>query len=137
LGHTRAGLQELNREIDELQNASHLKQASSRAERWSANHSVARESLKQRIAEQSTNRPMSNLSLMGALARVLPADVAVVEEAVTTTNTTFQKLGVLKNTSGYFAHRGWALGWGLNCVWNSGPLERRPSSGAGYLCDCQ
>jgi benzoylformate decarboxylase len=39
--------------------------------------------------------------------------VAVVEEAVTTTNTTFERLGVLKNTTGYFGHRGWALGWGL------------------------
>ena len=50
---------------------------------------------------------------MGALAKVLPPDVAVIEEAVTTTNTTFERLGVLKNTTGYFGHRGWALGWGL------------------------
>jgi benzoylformate decarboxylase len=46
----------------------------------------------------------------------LPADVAVVEEAVTTTNTTFERLGMLKNTTGYFGHRGWALGWGLGCA---------------------
>ena len=25
----------------------------------------------------------------------------------------FERLGVLKNTTGYFGHRGWALGWGL------------------------
>ena len=50
---------------------------------------------------------------MEAIARVLPDDVAVVEEAVTTTNTTLERLGALKNTSGYFGHRGWALGWGL------------------------
>jgi benzoylformate decarboxylase len=49
---------------------------------------------------------------MSSLAEVLPDDVAVIEEAVTTTNTTFERLGVLKNTSGYFGHRGWALGWG-------------------------
>jgi benzoylformate decarboxylase len=53
---------------------------------------------------------------MGTLARVLPDDVAVIEEAVTTTNTTFERLGVLKNTTGYFGHRGWALGWGLGCA---------------------
>jgi len=34
---------------------------------------------------------------------------------VTTTNTSFERLGALKNTSGYFGHRGWALGWGLGC----------------------
>ena len=50
---------------------------------------------------------------MGALADILPADVAVIEEAVTTTNTTFERLGTLKNVTGYFGHRGWALGWGL------------------------
>jgi benzoylformate decarboxylase len=37
----------------------------------------------------------------------------VVEEAVTTTNTTFERLGAMKNTTGYFGHRGWGLGWGL------------------------
>jgi benzoylformate decarboxylase len=54
--------------------------------------------------------------LMSALARVLPEDVAVIEEAVTTTNTYFERLGALRNTTGYFAHRGWALGWGLGCA---------------------
>lgn len=56
---------------------------------------------------------MTPLAMMGALAKVLPPDVAVIEEAVTTTNTTFERLGALKNTTGYFGHRGWALGWGL------------------------
>jgi benzoylformate decarboxylase len=50
---------------------------------------------------------------MHALARVLPDDAAVIEEAVTTTNTTLERLGAIKNTTGYFGHRGWALGWGL------------------------
>jgi benzoylformate decarboxylase len=53
---------------------------------------------------------------MECLAGVLPTDVAVVEEAVTTTNTMFERFGALRNTSGYFGHRGWALGWGLGCA---------------------
>ena len=28
----------------------------------------------------------------------------------------FERAAALKNTSGYFAQRGWALGWGLNCA---------------------
>ncbi|MBL9125394.1 MAG: hypothetical protein JNG90_17280, partial [Planctomycetaceae bacterium] len=52
---------------------------------------------------------------MASLARVLPPNIAVIEEAVTTTNTTFERLGVLKDPTGYFGHRGWALGWGLGC----------------------
>jgi benzoylformate decarboxylase len=69
--------------------------------------------LKKQIDAHRDMRPMSPLSLMGSLAKILPQDVAVIEEAVTTTNTTFERLGVLKNTTGYFGHRGWALGWGL------------------------
>jgi benzoylformate decarboxylase len=54
---------------------------------------------------------------MESLARVLPDDVAVIEEAPTTTmGGYFERAGALKNTSGYFAQRGWALGWGLNCA---------------------
>ena len=59
---------------------------------------------------------MTPLALMGAIARVLPEDVAVVEEAVTTTNTYLERLGALRNATGYFGHRGWALGWGLGCA---------------------
>ena len=53
---------------------------------------------------------------MSALAEVLPPEVAVVEEAVTTTNTYLERLAALQNTTGYFGHRGWALGWGLGCA---------------------
>ncbi len=69
--------------------------------------------------------------------------------ATTTMGCYFERVGVLKNTDGYFAQRGWALGWGLNCaigvklawpdrpvlgdhrrrlgdVRHPGPLDRRP-----------
>jgi len=73
----------------------------------------ARKQLQHKIESHRDLRPMTPLTLMGALAKVLPDNIAVIEEAVTTTNTTFERLGVLKNTTGYFGHRGWALGWGL------------------------
>lgn len=76
-------------------------------------HKAAREALSRNIDSQMDVRPLTPLGLMGTLAKILPPDVAVIEEAVTTTNTTFERLGVLKNTTGYFGHRGWALGWGL------------------------
>jgi benzoylformate decarboxylase len=50
------------------------------------------------------------------LAEVLPENVAVVEESPTTTGCYLERIGALKNTSGYFAQRGWALGWGMNCA---------------------
>ena len=62
-------------------------------------------------------RPLAPLSLMESLARILPDNVAVIEEAPTTTmGCYFERAGVLRNTDGYFAQRGWALGWGLNCA---------------------
>jgi benzoylformate decarboxylase len=87
-------------------------QVKERAGRHAAKHTAARDELKKKITEHRDRRPMTPLGLMGALAEVLPPDVAVIEEAVTTTNTTFERLGVLQNTTGYFGHRGWALGWG-------------------------
>ena len=75
---------------------------------------AARKQLETEVgSEAASTAPADAADAHGSLARMLPADVAVIEEAVTTTNTTFERLGALKNTTGYFGHRGWALGWGL------------------------
>ena len=42
------------------------------------------------VARELDLRPLTPLVAMGSIARALPDDVAVVEEAVTTTNTTAQ-----------------------------------------------
>jgi benzoylformate decarboxylase len=113
IGDTRESLIELNQIIEQSLSDDQRNQIKERAASQTARHGAAREKLRQQIESQRNVRPLTPLGLMGALAKVLPPDVAVVEEAVTTTNTTFERLGVLKNTTGYFGHRGWALGWGL------------------------
>jgi benzoylformate decarboxylase len=114
LGDTKTSLAELHTLLQEQPlSPARLAQIRDRTSRHIASHQAAREALERQIDEQRHLRPLTPLALMGALARVLPPDVVVVEEAVTTTNTTFERLGVLKNTTGYFGHRGWALGWGL------------------------
>ena len=60
-------------------------------------------------------RPLTPLATMSALARVFPKNGAVIEEAVTTTGTALERLGAIHDPTGYFGHRGWALGWGLGC----------------------
>jgi benzoylformate decarboxylase len=113
LGDTATALAELNDRLRIHGNADFRVAVRERTQRHTAKHQAARERLVQAIDLQRDMRPLSPLGLMGALAKVLPPDVAVIEEAVTTTNTTFERLGVLKNTTGYFGHRGWGLGWGL------------------------
>jgi benzoylformate decarboxylase len=116
LGDSKAALAALDgllkQSMSETAQARAVQRGAARRER----HAQARKRLQDAIAGKQTARPMAGAVLMESLARVLPENVAVVEEAVTTTNTTLQRLGALKNTSGYFAHRGWALGWGLGCA---------------------
>jgi len=113
IGDTKVALAELLLQINSPRSREVYALVRERTARHVARHDAAREALKKRIEAHRELRPMSPLALMGSLAKILPDDVAVVEEAVTTTNTTFERLGVLKNTTGYFGHRGWALGWGL------------------------
>jgi benzoylformate decarboxylase len=113
IGDTKCSLAELHAGLLKSQSDQHKTAAKERAVRHIAVHNAAREKLHRQIAADRDVRPLTPLALMGALAKVLPPDVAVIEEAVTTTNTAFERLGVLKNTTGYFGHRGWALGWGL------------------------
>ncbi|HZZ72988.1 MAG TPA: thiamine pyrophosphate-binding protein [Pirellulales bacterium] len=113
LGSTKAGLADLTREIQSRQSAAHREQAQQRSARYAKAHTAARDALRAEACRERGRRPLTPLALMESLARVLPDNVAVIEEAVTTTNTVFERLGALRNTTGYFGHRGWALGWGL------------------------
>jgi benzoylformate decarboxylase len=117
LGHTKESLAAIGDELYRIMTEPQIATARDRAAQFEALHSEVRDTFRAKVyrelSQEPRVRPLTPLGLMGALANVLPADVAVVEEAVTTTNTTFERLGVLKNTTGYFGHRGWALGWGL------------------------
>jgi benzoylformate decarboxylase len=114
-GDPKLGLGELDFLLAELMGAEAREAAAKRSKSRAEKHAAAAARLRAQIESRRAARPMHPSVLMESLSRILPADLALVEEAVTTTNTTFQRLGALKNTSGYFAHRGWALGWGLGC----------------------
>jgi benzoylformate decarboxylase len=115
LGDTKMGLADLDAQLGKTIPEAGRALAAKRAESRGRLHHEAREQLRAKIAARRNDRPLVGGVMMSALADVLPDNVAVIEEAVTTTNTTLHRLGALKNTSGYFAHRGWALGWGLGC----------------------
>jgi benzoylformate decarboxylase len=112
-GDLKAGLAELEQVLVSVFPASQAAAARARMDRYATTRRAAQETLKRKIDTESQRRPMTPLTVMAALANVLPPNIAVVEEAVTTTNGMLERLGVLKDPVGYFGHRGWALGWGL------------------------
>jgi benzoylformate decarboxylase len=116
LGDPRAGLVELSERVSAMQSPSQAEGAERRRKRLLEARVAEREALLAEIDEQQHRRPMTPFALMGALCRAVPPDAAVVEEAVTTHHNLLERLGVLKDPSGHFAHRGWALGWGLGCA---------------------
>jgi benzoylformate decarboxylase len=116
LGDPKAGLAELTQCVSEIESADQIHAARQRRETCAAQYTAAREALLTEIKRQRDQRPMTPLTFMNALARVLPPNAAVVEEAATTHNNLLEKLGVLRDPSGHFAHRGWALGWGIGCA---------------------
>jgi benzoylformate decarboxylase len=116
LGDVKSSLAEIDAALSRRMNHEACRRATTRGATHAQRHRSTRETLQRRVLTEKDARPMTPLTLMNTLASVLPDDVAVIEEAVTTTNSTFQRLGALRNTSGYFGHRGWALGWGLGCA---------------------
>ncbi len=116
IGDTKSGLAELGRLLAESMTPQQTEGARQRSLKLAAEHEKAVAACRAAIDRERGDRPMTPLVAMESIARVLPDNVAVIEEAVTTTNTTLERLAALKNTDGYFGHRGWALGWGLNCA---------------------
>jgi benzoylformate decarboxylase len=116
VGDLQAGLEELAPRLERAMSPDARAAAAQRGRQRAEQHAQARVALAKRAADAADQRPLAPLPFMATLARVLPPDVAVVEEAVTTTNTYLERLGALRNCLGYFGHRGWALGWGLGCA---------------------
>jgi benzoylformate decarboxylase len=116
LGDPKAGLAELDRRLSEKQSSEQTGRAKERLAEHSARRTDERQTLLAEMEAQWDRRPMTPMAFMGALCRVLPPHVAVVEEAVTSHGNLLETLGVFGDPTGYFAHRGWALGWGVGCA---------------------
>ncbi len=116
VGHPKPSLEELASRLDSAMTAEAVQAAKRRGAEHGEENRRQREALRRQAEEQLDARPATPLGLLESLARVLPDDVAVIEEAPTTSGAYFERAGMLKNTDGYFAQRGWALGWGLNCA---------------------
>ena len=115
-GHPKPALAELHAMLDAAMGDAARESAQVRAARHAGAIAQARARLRQQATSEAQQRPITSLCLMETLARVLPPDVALVEETPVSTRQYLSRVGALPNTSGYFAQRGWSLGWGLNCA---------------------
>ena len=115
-GHPKPALAELAALLDMAMTSGQAAAARNRGAEWAKTHRAERDALRREAESQAHVRPISPLFLMHCLAGVLPKDVAVIEESPTTTGCYLERVGALGSPSGYFAQRGWALGWGLNCA---------------------
>ena len=115
-GHPQPALAELAGLLEAMMTPDEVAAARARGAARGAAHQRQRGALRREAESQLERRPLAPLALMESLARVLPPDVAVIEESPTTAAGYFERIGALRNTTGYFAQRGWALGWGLNCA---------------------
>jgi benzoylformate decarboxylase len=116
IGDPKSGLSELAELLRPGQAGAGAARAAERGRHWAELRVRERRQLEAEIEAQRAARPLTPLAFMHALARALPPEVAVVEEAVTTHHNLLERLGVLKDPRALFAHRGWALGWGLGCA---------------------
>jgi benzoylformate decarboxylase len=115
-GHPKPALAELASLLDAAMTPDQAASARQRAAARARAHRAQREALRREAESQSHLRPISPTYLMDCLSRILPDNVAVIEESPTTTGCYLERVGAMKATSDYFAQRGWALGWGLNCA---------------------
>lgn len=116
LGHPRAALEAIERVLAARMSREQREAARRRAAELGNRHHRQREALRRQADQRESERPLAPEYLLLRLAQVLPNDVAVVEEGPTTTGAFFERVGALPNTDGFFAHRGWALGWGIGCA---------------------
>ena len=116
IGHPKPALDELAGLLDACMSPDQQEAARQRLRQRSAAHAALREALRRKAESQQTSRPMTPLCFMDSLARVLPDNVAVIEEAPTVCERYLERSGALPTASGYFGHGGWALGWGLGCA---------------------
>ncbi len=115
-GDPKAGLAELVYEIDRRLTPDAAAAAAERGRAHGTRLAAARGVFQATVDGWLAARSLKGSAVMGAIARVLPADAAVVEECPTTHGNVLERLGAVRDPAGYFGHRGWALGWGVGCA---------------------
>jgi benzoylformate decarboxylase len=116
LGDIREGLRALGDAIEALLTPKQRRRAAEQIESHRRVRTKQQQELRSSIESEKSVRPMTASVLMDCVAKVVPPNIAFVEEATTTNQHLLERLGVITDPSALFAHRGWALGWGIGCA---------------------
>jgi benzoylformate decarboxylase len=112
-GDIEQTLRSLNHEVSRQLDSNHQAKLEQRKTQVTSDLSNQRTARRKAIRGQSESGDALNpQSLMLSIVETAPPRLAVVEEAVTTTQNILETFGTLSEAEGYFGHRGWALGWG-------------------------
>jgi benzoylformate decarboxylase len=116
VGDIKCGLAELNGLLHQKLDEPRRQESRRRLDEARKRREAEREALAVEYDRQREVRPMTPITMMTTLAKLLPKNAVVVEEAITTHHNLLEKLDSGRDPSGHFAHRGWALGWGIGCA---------------------
>lgn len=116
LGDPKAALCDLIETLNGESNDERRDAAATRRATWENARRAATRVMQEKLEASVADGRLSSLRMMRELARALPPDAVVVEEAITSHHNVLETLGVLNDAAAQFAHRGWALGWGLGCA---------------------
>src|SRR5439155_3778016 len=72
--------------------------------------------IRAKVEAERSRQPMSSLVMMDAIAKSLPGNVAIVDEATSTGHHYLERMGLPRDPYAHIAQRGWALGWGIGCT---------------------
>jgi benzoylformate decarboxylase len=115
-GDVQEGLSELRTMVPRLTSEAQAHQGQVRAQQIAEHHARQRQRVYEEVVAESAGSRFTAKALMYGLSRVLPPDIVVVEEAITTHQHLFEHLGMVRRAEHFFAQRGWSLGWGLGCA---------------------
>ncbi|PYO20986.1 MAG: benzoylformate decarboxylase [Candidatus Rokuibacteriota bacterium] len=111
-GDPKASLPELCEAVRRHAGKGGHRDAGARRETLSAKHARERDDLARRAADDAKKSPMGPLALVHAVSRVVPDDVVVVDEAISS-SAGIRNFFRCADAKSFFSLRGGGIGWGL------------------------
>ena len=114
-GDPKASLPELTEAVRRYAGKAGHKDAGQRREALASKHARERDDLARRAGDEAKKSPMGPLALVHAVSQVVPDDVVVVDEAISS-SAGIRNFFRCADAKSFFSLRGGGIGWGLPAV---------------------